>query len=137
MKKILLQSWFFYDTNKISAKNEYFFGNNPIFLEGIKFQQILEKHDWSFKVCPFVLIVGQPKNLKTGETSMQAPIQIPEFAGILIISRKIPALRALSAPKTCLELSFWVFPLVLIFGRPKKAGNSEKEQTSVNTSGMN
>jgi hypothetical protein len=52
--------------------------------------------------------------------------QIPESAEILIFAKKIPSLRARSPPETCLELNFRVFSFVLIFGQPKKSGNSKK-----------
>jgi hypothetical protein len=64
--------------------------------------------------------------------------QITESAEILdFTTKKIPALPVRSPKETCLELSFCVFPLVLIVGQPKKSGNSKKEQTSVNSSGVN
>jgi hypothetical protein len=53
----------------------------------------------------------------------------------LIFSKKI---LARAPPETCLELSFRIFPLVLIVGQPKNSGNSKKKkQTSVNSSGVN
>jgi hypothetical protein len=69
------------------------------------------------------LIVGQPTKTRNWRKFHASANQIPESAEILIFSRKILALRARSPPETCLELSFWVFPLVLIVGQPKISGN--------------
>jgi hypothetical protein len=67
------------------------------------------------------LIVGQPKKSGNWRKFHASANQIPESDEILIFSKKIPALRARSPPKTWLELSFQIFPLVLIVGQQKKS----------------
>jgi hypothetical protein len=91
----------------------------------------------SFLVFPLVLIVGQPKKSGNRRKFHASANQIPESDEIMIFSKKISALRARSPPETWLELSFQIFPLFLVVSQQKKSRNSKKEQTSVNSSGVN
>jgi hypothetical protein len=68
-------------------------------------------------VFPLVLIIAQPKKCGNWWKFHAIANQIPESAEILIFSKKILALRARSAADTFLELSFRVFPLVLIIAQ--------------------
>jgi hypothetical protein len=98
------------ETQKLSSK--HVFGGKrarraEIFLEKSKFQQIPgNMFRAKFQVFPLVVIFRQPKKSKNWRKCHASANLIPESPEILIFSRKILALRALSPTETCLELSF-------------------------------
>jgi hypothetical protein len=119
---------------KNSALNMFLVVNEPekraeISLKKSKFQQILgnmfRAEFSSFSVSSDCWPDKKTGNWRKLDASAN---QIPESAEVLIFAWKIPALRARSPPETCLELCFRVFPLVLIFGQPKKSENSKESK---------